>query len=174
MRAKMKMRVVLLEVRRVPDHEQVEVVDLLEAQPAPFIVRDRGFASSAARFATGLTWTYGLPHYHRMFGSAILLPEISTLEPQEVILEIARHLGGPTEEGPLRRWLAEHFGRVGDALLAVSLERRRMMFANIDAKFGKAEAHPIDEITRPPMRRAQHGYRLESRHELDAARPGAG
>jgi hypothetical protein len=138
MRAKMKTRVVLLEVHRVLDAERVEVVDLLEAKPHPFIIRDRGLASSAARFATGLTWAYALPHYQRMFGAAILLPDISTLEPQEVILEIVRHLGGPTEEMPLRRWLAEHFGRVNDALTAVDLERRRMMFANIDAKFGKA------------------------------------
>ena len=138
MRAKMKLRVVLLEVRRVLDGEQVEVVDLLEARPAPFIVRDRGFASSAARFATGLTWAYPLPHYHRMFGSAILLPEVSSFEPQEIVLEIARHLGGPMEELPLRRWLAEQFGQMSEALLALSLERRRLMFANIDAKFGKA------------------------------------
>lgn len=138
MRAKMKLRVVLLEVRRVLDSEQVEVVDLIEARPTPFIVRDRGFASSAARFATGLTWAYALPHYQRMFGSAILLPEFSTIEPREILLEIVRHLGGPVEEMPLRRWLAEHFGRFNEAMTAVSLERRRMMFASIDAKFGKA------------------------------------
>jgi hypothetical protein len=29
-----------------------------------------------------------------------------------VLREIVRHLGGPTEERPLRRWLAEHFMRV--------------------------------------------------------------
>ena len=138
MRAKMKLRVALLEVRRVLDSERVEVVDLLEAQPAPFIVRDRGYASSAARFSTGLTWVYALPHYQRMFGSVVLLPEFSTIEPRDTVLEIVRHLGGPTEEGPLRRWLAEHFGRFNEAMMAVSLERRRMMFASIDAKFGKA------------------------------------
>ena len=138
MRAKMKLRVALLEVHRVLDDEQVEVVDLLETQPRPFIVQDRGFASSAARFATGLTWTYPLPHYQRMFGSAILLPEISGFDPEEIVREIARHLGGPVEEQPLRRWLAEHFERFNEALTAVGLERRRMMFANIDAKFGKA------------------------------------
>jgi len=137
-RAKMKLRIALIEVHRVLDAEQVEVVDLLEARPAPFIVHDRGFASSAARFATGLTWVYPLPHYWRMFGSAILLPDITCFEPEAIVVEIVRHLGGPTEEAPLRRWLAEHFVRFDESLMAVSLERRRQMFAGIDAKFGKA------------------------------------
>ena len=138
LRAKMGLRVVLLEVHRVLDAEQIEVVDLLEAQPRPFIIRDRSLASIATRFSVGLGWAYPLPHYQRMFGSALLLPEISDFEPREVLLEVVRHWGGPTEEGPLRRWLAEHFPRVGQSLTAVSLEHRRMMFAGIDAKFGKA------------------------------------
>ena len=47
MRGKMGLRLALLEVQRVLDSEQVEVVDLLDAEPKPFIIRDRGFASSA-------------------------------------------------------------------------------------------------------------------------------
>ena len=38
----------------------------------------------------------------------------------------------------MRRWLAEHFVRFNAALGAVAVERRRLMFASIDAKFGKA------------------------------------
>ncbi len=145
LRAKMKLRIVLLEVHRVLDAEQVEVVDLLDATPVPFVVRDRGFASSACRFATGLTWGYALPHYYRMCGSAILLQEIADLEPVEILHEIVRHLGGPTDEPAIRRWLAEHFTRVSDALNAVGFERRRMMFALIDGKFGKV----VYELKRP-------------------------
>ena len=145
MRGKLGLRLVLLEVHRVLDAEQVEVVDLLETEPRPFIVRDRGFASSAARFSCGLTWTYPTPHYHRLSGLAILLPEIPSWEPREVVVEVVRHLGGPTEEGPMRRWLTEHFARVNQALSAVARERRRLMFANMDAKFGKA----VYELRRP-------------------------
>jgi hypothetical protein len=145
MRAKLGLRLALLEVYRVLDSEQVEVVDLLDAEPKPFIVRDRGFASSAARFSCGLTWTYATPHYHRLSGLAILLQEIPSWEPQQVVREIVRHLGGPTEEGPMRRWLSEHFTRFQEALTAVALERRRLMFANLDAKFGKA----VYELRRP-------------------------
>ena len=145
LRAKMKLRIVLLEVHRVLDSEQVEVVDLLDAAPVPFIIRDRGFASSACRFATGLTWSYALPHYHRMCGSAILFQEIADLEPVESLHEVVRHLGGPTGEPAMRRWVAEHFARVSNALNAVGIERRRLMFAQIDAKFGKV----VYELKRP-------------------------
>lgn len=138
LRAKMKLRVALIEIRCVLDVERTEVVDLLDAAPQPFILRDRGLASSAARFATGLTWLYPLPHYHRLFGSAVLLQEVQAREPREVVEEIVRHLGGPTEEAGMRRWLGEHFVRCADALTAVGVERRRLMFTSIDAKFGKA------------------------------------
>lgn len=138
LRAKLNLRIALIEIRCVLDDERTEVVDLLDTEPQPFIVRDRGLASSAARFATGLTWLYTLPHYHRLFGSAVLLQEVQGCEPREVVAEIVRHLGGPTEEAGMRRWLAEHFMRFDAALTAVAVGRRRLMFASIDAKFGKA------------------------------------
>ena len=137
-RAKLNLRVMLLEVHRVIDAEQVEVVDLLDAHPKPFIIRDRSFASSATRFVSGLAWVYALPHYHRIFGSMAGLPDFPHCDPQEAILELARHMGGPEEEAPLRVWLAKHMVKVTDAMTAVGHERRRLMFEGIDAKYGKA------------------------------------
>lgn len=137
LRAKMGVRVGLIEIQRVLDDECTEVMDLLAAEPQRFIVRDRGLASSVARFSTGLTWLYTLPHYHRLFGTAVLLQEVQGFEPREVVEEIVRHLGGPLEEAGMRRWLAENFVRVNTALQSVGTERRRLMFAGIDAKFGK-------------------------------------
>ncbi len=144
-RAKMRSRVVLIEVRRVIDAEQVEVVDLLESEPRPMVVRDRGLASSAARFSCGLTWCYALPHYHRMTGSATMVQEVGSHDPRVVVEEIVRHLGGSTEEASMRRWLAEHYVRFSDSLMATALERQRMMLAGIDAKFGKV----VYELKRP-------------------------
>ncbi len=137
-RAKRSMSVGLIEVHRVLNDERTEVVDLLSAEPKPFIVTDRGLASSVARFSTALSWIYPLPHFHRLFGSAIMVQEVSQLEPRETVEGIVRHLGGPTEEAGMRRWLAEHFLRFEEALQAVAVERRRLMFASMDAKFGKA------------------------------------
>lgn len=145
LRAKMQTRVALLEVRRVPDLEQTEVVDLLAAQPEPFVVRDRGLAGVAGRFAAFLGWLYPLPHFHRLSGTAILLPDLLVFEPTEIVTEIVRHLGGATDEAGMRHWLAGNFARFDQALTAVSLERRRLMFEGMDAQFGKA----VYELRRP-------------------------
>lgn len=138
LRGKMRTRVALLESHRVRDGGQVEAVDLLAASPQPLVVQDRGFAAGAVRFGTALTWVYPLPHYHRLFGTALLLQEVPGFEPRQVLEEVAAHLGGPLEEEPLRRWLAGNFLRVEDALTAVGLERRRLTFASLDAQYCSA------------------------------------
>lgn len=144
-RAKMRVRVVLLEVRRVLDNEQTEAIDLLETEPRPIIVRDRGLAAQAARFAAFLSWAYPLPHFWRMHGNATVLPDMSPFEPLEIVHEIARHQGAPHDAAGLRTWLALNFVRFEAGLNATSLARRRLMFEAIDAKFGKA----VYELRRP-------------------------
>jgi len=165
-RAKMSMKIALVEIRRVLDHERVVVVDLLDAQPKPFLVFDRGLASSAARFASGLTWTYALPHFHRLFGSATLLQGVESFEPLEVIEEIVRHLGGPADEAGMRSWLAEHFMRCDAALHAVAVERRRLMFANLGQSM--AEKDGKVDLSLVPPRLLEHApvIRLSSSRVL--------
>ena len=55
---------------------------------------------------------------------AIVVPDLHAFEAAEIVSEIVRHLGGPTDEAELRRWLAEHFAQFDLALTAVGLERR--------------------------------------------------
>jgi hypothetical protein len=138
LRAKMRMRVALLEIHRIFDSGRVEVVDLLEAEAKPVTLFDRSLAAVACRFSTILAWTYALPHYGRLGGTIIVFPETDPLEPLEVLHEIARHLGGPEGEGPLRLWLAENFVRVDEALAATARMRHLQMLAGLDAQFGKA------------------------------------
>jgi hypothetical protein len=147
-----QMRIALFEVHRVLDSERVEAVELLDPRGAPLVIQDRSLAKTAVRFASHLSWAYPLPHYWRLSGSAVMLPDMGLFEPAEIVREIARHLGGPTEEPDLRRWLAEHFARFDEAL---SLARRSDMFASIDAQWGKA----VYEWERPWT---------ESRDALDA------
>jgi hypothetical protein len=138
-RSKINTRIVLLEVHRVLNDEQVECVDLLERDGAPFIIQDRALAAVAVRFATAVTWSFPLPHFHRLVGTAIVLPELmGEFEPPQIVAAIVRHLGGPVDETGMRHWLAEHYLRFDDALGATVTSRRRQMFANIDAQFGKA------------------------------------
>ncbi|MEW6302669.1 MAG: hypothetical protein AB1705_04310 [Verrucomicrobiota bacterium] len=145
LRAQMRMRVTLFEVRRVLDAERTEAVDLFDPGSAPFIIQDRGLARISVRFGAQIGWVYDMPHFHRLSGVALSIPEIDDLEPAEVVTEIVRHLGGPSDGPGLRRWLAEHMVRFQKALRAVGEERTRLMFANIDGKFGKA----VYELKRP-------------------------
>ncbi len=138
LRAKMQTRVALLEIHRVLDDQRIEAVDLLCAEPKPFLLQDRSLAAMAVRFGTALVWIYPLPHYRRLSGTAIVLPEMAQFEAAEIVSEIARHLGGPATENELRLWLAENFVRFDEALHATANARRLQMFAGVDAQFGKA------------------------------------
>src|ERR1035437_2393343 len=138
LRAKMKTRIALVEIHRVLDGERVEAVDLLAPDAPPMLFQDRGLAGMAVRFASVLTWIYPLPHFWRLSGTAGAIPEMSHFSPEEIVMEIVRHLGGPATADGARRWLAEHFLRFSDALTAASRLRRMKMFTGMDARYGKA------------------------------------
>ncbi len=138
MHAKMGLHVALLEIQRVLDHECTEVIDLLDDRPVRFVVRDRGLARTANRFATGLTWVYTLPHYRRLHGGAVMLEDIPHLDPREVVDEFVRHLGGPLDPIGVRLWLAKNFVRVETALNAVRIERHRLAALGVDRTHGQA------------------------------------
>lgn len=136
--AKMRTRVALLEIHRIVDDQQIEAVDLLEAAPRPVMLRDRSLAAVMSRFSTALVWVYPLPHYWHLSGTAIVVPEMAQFEPDEVVRETARHLGGPATEEELRLWLAENFVRMDESLAATGRMRLLQMYAGLDAQFGKA------------------------------------
>src|SRR5208283_2924762 len=131
-------RVVLLEVHRVLDEQRLEGVDLLAPEAPPMTVVDRSLAARTPRFAALLAWAYPLPHFWRLSGTAISMSDVEDFEAVEVITETVRHLGGPTDLEALRLWLAEHFVRVDEALMATAKERHRLMLASMDAQFGLA------------------------------------
>lgn len=152
LRAKCGMRVALLEVQRVLDHERVEAVDLLDPDAGRFLILDRSLASVAVRYSSLLGWRYALPHFHRFCGAAITVPEIAELEPAAVVREIARHLGGADSEPDLPRWLAQNFARVQTSLTATCAVRQQDMLAAVDARYGKA----VYELQRPLPRCRDH------------------
>jgi hypothetical protein len=138
LQARMRTRIALLEVHRVLDDVRTEAVDLLAPEAGPCVFTDRSLAATAVRFGILLGWAYPLPHFWRLSGTVILVPDMGQFEPVEIVTELVEHLGGPTTEPDLRRWLAENFVRFDDALHATSLARRQRMFANIDAHYGRA------------------------------------
>jgi hypothetical protein len=138
LRARLQMRMALIEIHRVLNSERVEAVDLLEPAPAPIVLQDRCLAQSAARFAVCLVWIVPLPHYWRVHGTALKWPDWSVWDPVEILMEQARHLGAPPDVPSLRRWLTEYHNRFATALTATAYARQRQVFAQVDSDYGKA------------------------------------
>lgn len=137
-KGRIQTRPAMVEVHRIFDDHRVEVVDLLDPRRVPFLIVDYGFAAQVLRFGVYFVSVAPLPHYWRLFGSCVMIPNLHSLEPEEVIHGIVAHLGGPTDEVGIRRWLAEHSLKFQEALMAVALARRQLMFAGFDAQMGKA------------------------------------
>jgi hypothetical protein len=137
-RAKSQMRIALVEIHQVSIDGRIEAVDLLSSPPAPLILQDKSVAAVAVRFSTFLTWIFPLPHFWRLSGTGNPIADVAGFSAVEVVREIVRHLGGPSTEPEIRRWLAENFMKFDAAQVAVHCLRRRQLLAGIDAKFGKA------------------------------------
>ena len=138
MRSRMRLQPAMLGVHRVIDSQRVEVVDLLDPGRESFVIVDTGFARQVGRFEVYAGHVAPLPHYSRLLGTCMLIPNFHPIAPEEVIQEIIRHLGGPGDNSGRRVWLAEHYERFEKALMAVALARRRAMFDALDGQFGKA------------------------------------
>lgn len=125
----------LLEIHHVLDDSFCEAVDLIETERRPFLLPDRRLAARAVRFMQMLGWTFAMPHYRRVHGVLSFLPESSQFEPEEVLRALVAHLGGPVAPAAaLRDWLAQHLSELDAASRATADERRRRMFAQMDAK----------------------------------------
>lgn len=138
LRGKMRMRVALLEVQRVLDDRQIDVIDLLDPVRSTLRIVDIRLAARACRFSTILGWIYPLPYFWRSSGSAVVVQRMGPHRPEGIVRACAAHLGAPSETGELRRWLAEHFVRMDEAITATAHERRRLMLAGLDAETGHA------------------------------------
>jgi len=137
MTQKLGVRIALIEVQRILDHERIEAVDLLAEDGERFLILDRSFASSIPRFFTALVWLYDLPFYSRVHGASVAFPDIRGFSPLEVLREAVGHLDGPTDKAALRRWLAENLVRVNELLNDVMNARRQAALTNLDSDFYK-------------------------------------
>jgi hypothetical protein len=130
-------RYTLLEIHRVFD-DQCEVVDLLSPGSAPFLVHDRGMAREAIRFEQVLSWEFPMPHYHRLNGNGLHVPDVSGFDGLDVVRETVRHLGGPVELEPMRDWLAANTLRLADSFHALQAARHDQMMSATDVRFSSA------------------------------------
>ena len=139
LRAKAAARIMLLEVRGVAGEEATWVVDLLDGERETVELRDRSLSERVARFDCLLGWGFDLPHFRRLGGAVIQWPDLGNIDPVEALVAVARHLGGPGKPGEeLREWLGAHLTEVSDALTETARERKRRMFADMDAITARA------------------------------------
>jgi hypothetical protein len=136
-RGKAASRLALIEVHEVRAGNCV-VVDLLAPAAVPFVVHDHGFSVNATRFTQILSWMFPMPHYHRLNGNGLGLPDVTGYDGLDVVRETSRHLGGPMEPEPLRDWLARNFPRVAESFHASRIALRDQMFQALDARFTTA------------------------------------
>ena len=112
-------RPMLFEVQRLLDEQTFEGIDLLTGKTLRLV--DRSAASRVCRYTTFLGWWYPMPFYERLTGNVQELNEIGSKEPLEVLQEIVRHLGGPSDEEEIPDWLALNFFRVCEAVDATAV-----------------------------------------------------
>jgi hypothetical protein len=149
MTQKLGVRVALIEVQRILDHERIEAVDLLAEDGDRFLILDRSFAATVPRFFTALVWLYDLPFYCRVHGASAAFADIRGLTPIEILSEVVGHLDGPTDKAALRRWLAENLVRVNEFLDAVMNARRQAALTHSDSDFFKVSydlSKPADQF----------------------------
>jgi hypothetical protein len=131
-------RLCLIEVHRQIDEDTVQAVDLLEADPQPFLIVDRSLAGVWVRFATLLAWCYPTPHFWRLGGATREVREMGSATPSQAVVAVAAHLGGPTALTDAREWMTENIERVVESLLASSKAAWKAMMSELDIRFGKA------------------------------------
>ncbi len=147
-RGRSQMRPAMIEVHQVLDGKRTEAVDLLDAEPRPILVADESLARQAIRFGVYEGYLIPLPNYCRIFGTCLQVPDLYPLESQEVIREIISHLGGGAGEAGMRSFLAQHFQRFEEALMAAALARREAILEQLDAG-SRAEKPPYDPALVP-------------------------
>lgn len=136
--AKSGVYVALLEFQTVVDEQSTLCRDLFQPSRPPFLLLDRSAAARACRFDVLLSQCYDLPHFTRLFGTALPIPFMQSIEAICIVREIATHLHGPAESPELSLWLAEHFNEFTEALFATNEARRKASLANSNFQISKA------------------------------------
>ncbi len=136
-RWKTNCRLRLLEIQEVHPGDECIAMDVFDPAAGRLVVHDRSLAASAVRFTQLLTWTFACPHYTRMLGIAVSVPEFSDLDPDDVVRLVVEHLGGPTAPAEMLAWLQKNLVRVEESFRAVNDAVRAQMLAAVDARFTK-------------------------------------
>ncbi len=131
------LRPVLLEVQRFLDEQSIEATDLMTGETVRVV--DWSLAANISRYTTLLGWRYSMPHYERLSGTVQEVSEFGAKSPLEVVRELVRHLGGPSDPAGEQDWIALNFAKVSEAIVAVSKARWQKSLTQSDYRFIKAD-----------------------------------
>lgn len=132
LRWKTQSRIRLLEFWRVgPREGWCEAVDLLDPARGVLRILDRSMYRRACRFKHLLTWTHEQPHYTRILGLGLELPPCNALYPDDIVRLIVGHLDGPTANGAIHRWIADHFIEMTEAMTACGEAIHQQLIKNM-------------------------------------------
>jgi hypothetical protein len=126
-----QVRVVVMETLDHVSRDAVRVEDRLDLATPPVVVQDRSLARQSGRFSRLVSWIFPLPHYSRITTAAISVPDIGSLEAEEIVGAVAQHLGGPPAGEPLREWLISNYVALYEGFELVEEAIRRKMFENV-------------------------------------------
>jgi hypothetical protein len=126
-----KVRVMVLETLDHVSRDALRVRDRLNLDAPPIVVQDRAMAKRSGRFSRLVAWTYPLPQYFRVTTSAFSVPDVGSLEAEEIVGAVAAHLRGASAGEPLREWLSANYGVMSVALESVQEALRRKAFEDV-------------------------------------------
>ncbi len=123
----------LLEIQKIMDDKATECIDLLDPGRGKFIVFDRGTAGHASRFTTMVVWLTHYPHFTRLAGDGVIVPNDVLENFLTAIRKHAREAYDSDSDESVKHYLAEFFGKAADLVSSLMDERRNQMMSTLDA-----------------------------------------
>ncbi len=123
----------ILEVQKVLDDTAMECIDLLDTERGRFIVFDRSTASSVGRFAKMVVWITHYPHFTRLAGDGVRLPDRLCESFLSEIRRRAKKAMKSKSDETVKRYLAEHFVEAFELVEELSTAMREQMIASLDS-----------------------------------------
>jgi hypothetical protein len=123
----------IVEARKVLSGNAIECADLLDAGGAPFVIFDRSLAWGTDRFSRYFIWVTHYPHFSRLEGSGLVVPE----NVYEGFLRLVR--GRARGMNTRRAFLAKRYGDLCAVLRRLIAKRSDTMLKGMDLTHGRAE-----------------------------------
>ena len=123
----------ILEAQKILDDTAMECIDLLDMERGRFIVFDRNTARSVARFAKMVVWITHYPHFTRLAGDGVQLPDrLYESFLSEIRHRVKKTMNSKSDEA-VKRYLAEHFVEAFELVAELGEIMREQMIASLDS-----------------------------------------